>query len=85
MIEIKLKSFGVFSDFIGADFVVLTLETNITLVCLRKIIAEKFKFSENIKNLLDSSVFSNDSDILSDDYILSNKDVIYLLPPVSGG
>lgn len=88
MIKIKLKSFGIFGNFFGEDYF-LYLDDNLNLGLLRGIIILKLHESNfnvnNFKDLIRVSIFSNKNEILNDDYILKNNDVIYLLPPVSGG
>lgn len=85
MIKIKIKVFGVFSDYIGDDFFILEFDSNVELTFVKEFIGKNFFFSVNQLKLLESSVFSTENVILSDNYIINDNDIIYLLPPVSGG
>lgn len=86
MIKITIKMFGVFQDYFSDDVCVDVLNGT-SIFLLKKELVEKFRGSSfvNFEYILDKSVFSNDSNILADDYILMNNDIIYLLPPFSGG
>ncbi|HIH2763102.1 MAG TPA: MoaD/ThiS family protein [Candidatus Azoamicus sp.] len=86
MIKIKIKFFGVYKEIFGTE-INMNIKTNSTLTELKKIILENF-FDTKIaylKKTFDKSLFSNDENILTDDYIMKDNDVIYLLPPFSGG
>jgi len=77
---------GVFQEYFSKSLVVEVLEGT-TILELRKILIIKFddKSFSSFSYLIKNSVFSNNLNILSDNYILLENDNIYLLPPFSGG
>jgi len=87
MIKIKIKYFGIFSEYLK-EISYLNLKDKSRLSDLRIyliMLLEKQNIDKNILLLLNSAVFSNEDKILLDDYLLIDGDIIYLLPPVSGG
>lgn len=87
MLNVELKFLGVFSEFFGSVMTV-KLKDSSSLVDLKKFIIEYVRINSidpNLEILLNSSVFSNEHEILHESYVLKQLDVIYLLPPVSGG
>jgi len=84
--NIKLKIFGIFRDYLE-DEIEITINDNSSIYNLRSYI-----INEVLKNdlvflipVLNKSIFSNNEEILSDDYIIKFNDIICLLPPFSGG
>ena len=87
MIKVKVKYFGIFSEYFK-DISYVNLDNKAKLLDLRNhliVLASKYNIDKNIILLLNNAVFSNENEILFDDYILNDNDVIYFLPPVSGG
>ncbi|HFL8824144.1 MAG TPA: MoaD/ThiS family protein [Candidatus Azoamicus sp. OHIO1] len=87
MLNIRLRFFGVFSDYFKIDLSI-NLNNGANLNDLRNLISFEMQARNldfNFTSLLKSSVFSNEDEILADSYLLKSEDVIYLLPPVSGG
>ncbi len=85
VIKIKIKAYGIFGDYIGSDFFILEFNSNVNLIFVKQIIGKKFSFSVNDLKLLESSVFSTENVVLPDSHIINDNDIVYLLPPVSGG
>lgn len=85
MINITINMMGIFQEQFSKCLTInIPTKTNISM--LREILIKEYdKSFLNFNYLIRNSVFSNKHDILSDDYILSNNDDIYLLPPFSGG
>lgn len=86
MIKIKIKFFGIYKELFN-DEIDVCIKNNSTLNDLKNHLLDSL-FNEKInylKKTLDISLFSNDESILNDDYIIKNKEIIYLLPPFSGG
>lgn len=86
MIIVRINMFGIFQEYFS-DHVFLSVPKGATIFFLKKELVIKFSDTSfsNFSVILDRSVFSNTSIILSDDYILLDNDIIYLLPPFSGG
>jgi len=86
MININLKFYGVFNDYLGTN-INLIFEENIKLNMLKEYISKNILINDLyfLNETLDKSIFSNDTDILELDYTVKQNDVIYLLPPFSGG
>lgn len=86
MIDIKIKTFGIFSEILGNE-INFKIEKELKLKELRAIILKNF-FEKKINNLEDTfnkSVFSSEIEILKEDYIIKKNEILYLLPPFSGG
>lgn len=85
MINININMMGIFQEqFSKCLNINIPTETNISV--LREILIKEYdKSFLNFSYIIRNSVFSNKHNILSDDYMLSNNDDIYLLPPFSGG
>lgn len=86
MFYIKLKVFGIFNDYFNEE-IVIEFSNKISVNDLRKIITEQY-FINNLSflnNILSRSLFSYNNIILSDNDYLNSGDLVYLLPPFSGG
>lgn len=86
MIKIKIKFFGIYKEIFGTEINV-DVKKDSTLRDLKNHLLKSF-FNEKIdylKKTFDKSLFSNDEYILTDDYIIKNAEILYLLPPFSGG
>ena len=86
MFYIKLKVFGIFNDYFNEE-IVIECSNKISVNDLRKIITEQY-FINNLSflnNILSRSLFSYNNIILSDNDYLNSGDLVYLLPPFSGG
>lgn len=86
MIKIKIKNFGIYTEILGNE-IILNLEKNLTLSELKFYMIENIFHSkiDFLKETFTKSLFSNEENILTDDYIIKDNDTIYLLPPFSGG
>jgi len=86
MITIKLKFFGVFKDYLNSE-IDINLDDLSDLSSLKKFISDNLIITDInfLNDVLIRSVFSDGAVILSDNYILKQNDIIYLLPPFSGG
>jgi len=88
--KIKLELFGASRDFSDKDFLELNIEEKSSIKDLRKKIInyvdEKFQGNENFKKIIETSTFcSEDNNIVSDNYKISNDKKIGLIPPIGGG
>lgn len=86
MIKIKLKFCGVFKDFFNSE-IDMELSDVLNLIGFKSYISNTLVLSDIdfLNDVLNKSSFSDGSIILSDDYVLKYGDIIYLLPPFSGG
>ena len=88
--KIKLELFGASKDFSDKDFLELSIEEKSSIKDLRKKIInyvdEKFQGNENFKKIIETSTFcSEDNNIVSDNYKITNDKKIGLIPPIGGG
>ena len=88
--KIKLELFGASRDLSDKDFLELNIEEKSSIKDLRKKIInyvdEKFKGNENFKKIIETSTFcSEDNNIVSDSYKITNDKKIGLIPPIGGG
>ena len=86
----KLELYGASRDFSKESFIIFNLKEKSTIKELRvaiiKFIEEKFKDNENYKKIVNSSAFCSDKDdIISDNYKISNNEIIGIIPPIGGG
>ena len=86
----KLELYGASKDFSKESFIIFNLKEKSTIKELRvaiiKFIEEKFKDNENYKKIVNSSAFCSDKDdIISDNYKISNNEIIGIIPPIGGG
>lgn len=86
MIKIKIKFFGLFKEIFGPE-ITLDVKENSNLKEIKaQILNDIFENKiDHLKNTFNRSLFSNETEILHDDYILKNNDLLYILPPFSGG
>ena len=84
--NIKLQFYGIFNDYLS-DEIIINLNENSTIAILKDHIKNNILVNDLffLNTLLEKSIFSNNVEILSLDYVLKSNDNIYLLPPFSGG
>ena len=88
--KIKLELFGATKDLSDKDFLEFNIEEKISIKDLKKKIInyvnDKFKGNENIKKIIETSVFcSEDNNIVSDSYKITKDQKIGIIPPIGGG
>jgi len=88
--KIKLELFGATKDLSDKDFLEFNIEEKISIKDLRKKIInyvnDKFKGNENIKKIIETSVFcSEDNNIVSNNYKITKDQKIGIIPPIGGG
>ena len=88
--KIKVELFGAARDFSDHNFLELDLEQQSTIKDIRKKIIqyleEKFNGNENYKKIVNSSAFcSENNNIVSDNYKITNNEKISIIPPIGGG
>jgi len=88
--KIKLELFGASKDLSDKDFLEFNIEEKISIKDLKKKIInyvnDKFKGNENIKKIIETSVFcSEDNNIVPDSYKITKDQKIGIIPPIGGG
>ena len=87
--EIQLKLYGSSKILSDKDTLNIKLPNNSNVKNLRdvltKIISEKYSKS-NLENLPNTAAFFSEKDeVISDNYKLTNKEFISIIPPIGGG
>ena len=88
--KVKLELFGASRDFSNKSFLDFDVEENSTIKDIRKklinFLEKEFNGNENYKNIVNSSAFcSEDNNIVSDNYKITNNEKIGIIPPIGGG
>ena len=88
--KIKLELFGASKDLSDKEFLEFNLEEKSSIKELRKTIInyvdQNFKGNNNLKKIIETSAFcSEDNNIVSDNYKITNDKKIGLIPPIGGG
>ena len=88
--KIQIELFGASRDFSDQNFLEFDLKNNSTIKDIRKKIVEyldkNFRGNENLKKIVNSSVFcSENNNIISDNYKITNNEKIAIIPPIGGG
>ena len=80
--KIKVKLFAILRELVGEREITITVPTGITVNHLNDEILKKYPQLNSFSNKFVTSV---NCKVTSGDTIISSKDQIALLPPVSGG
>jgi len=80
--KIKVKLFAILRELVGEREITITVPTGITVNHLNDEILKKYP---QLKSFSNKFVTSVNCKVASGDTIISSKDEIALLPPVSGG
>ena len=87
--KIKLELFGASRDFSDKDHLELEVQDKASVDDLRseiiKYLDKNFKGNENFIKIVNSSVFSSNDNIISDNYKITNNEKIAIIPPIGGG
>lgn len=86
MNKIKLKMCGIFKDYLEEE-IIISFEKKKKINYIKLYLIENYFINELkfLEAVLNKSVFSSNKKILSEDHEIKNNDIIYLLPPFSGG
>jgi molybdopterin converting factor small subunit len=87
--EIQLKLYGSSKLLSDKETLLIELPANSNVEQLRnslsKIISEKYSKS-NLSNLpISAAFFSENDEVINDNYQLKNKELISIIPPIGGG
>lgn len=80
--KIKVKLFAILRELVGEREIIITVPTGTTVNKLNNEILKKYP---QLKSFSNKFVTSVNCKVTSGDTIISSKDEIALLPPVSGG
>ena len=80
--EIKVKLFAILRELVGESEITIIVPTGITVNHLNNEILKKYP---QLKSFSNKFVTSVNCKVTNGDTIISSKDEIALLPPVSGG
>lgn len=80
--KIKVRLFAILREIVGEREITITVPTGITVNHLNKEILKKYP---QLKSLNNKFVTSVNCKVTAGDTIITSKDEIALLPPVSGG
>ena len=88
--KVKIELFGASRDFSNHNSLDLNLNNNSTIKDIRNelinYLDEKFNGNEGYKKIVNSSAFcSEDNNIVSDNYKITNNEKIAIIPPIGGG
>jgi molybdopterin converting factor subunit 1 len=80
--KIKVRLFAILREMVGEREITITVPTGITVSYLNNEILKKYP---QLKSFGNKFVTSVNCKVTSEDTIITSKDKIALLPPVSGG
>ena len=88
--KVQIELFGASRDFSNQNSLHFDLDQNSTIKDLRKKLIDyldyNFNGNENYKKIVKSSAFcSEDNNIVSDNYKITNNEKIAIIPPIGGG
>lgn len=79
--QIKIISYGIAKDIVGTSLLDMDVPDGATVKDVRDRLLSKYPSFIKLKSLR----FAVNEDYQSDDYTLSGKDEVVIIPPVSGG
>ena len=87
--RVIIELFGASRDFSKQNSLELDLEYDSTIRDVRNKILDyldiNFNGNENFIKIVNSSVFSSNDNIISDNYKITNNEKIAIIPPIGGG
>ena len=88
--KVKIELFGASRDFSSHNSLDLNLNNNSTIKDIRNelinYLDEKFNGNDSYKKIVNSSAFcSENNNIVSDNYKITNNEKIAIIPPIGGG
>ena len=89
LMKVIIELFGASRDFSDQNSLELDIENNSSIKDVRKKILDylniNFKGNENFIKIVNSSAFCSNDNIISDNYKITNKEKIAIIPPIGGG
>ena len=87
--KVIIELFGASRDFSNQNLLELDVANDSTIKDVRNKILDylniNFKGNENFIKIVNSSVFSSNDNIVSDNYKITNNEKIAIIPPIGGG
>ena len=87
--KVIIELFGASRDFSDQNLLELDIENDSTIKDVRNKILNyldiNFKGNENFIKIVKSSVFCSNDNIISDNYKITNNEIIGIIPPIGGG
>ena len=87
--KVIIELFGASRDFSDQNLLELDIKNDSTIKDVRNKILNyldiNFKGNENFIKIVNSSVFSSNDNIVSDNYKITNNEKIAIIPPIGGG
>ena len=88
--KVKIELFGATRDFSDQNILELTLNNNSTIKDTRieiiKYLEENFDGNKDFIRIVNTSAFSTENNnIVSDNYKITNNEKIAIIPPIGGG
>ena len=88
--KIEIELFGASRDFSNQNSLKFDVSENSTIKDIKKKILDyldkNFNGNENYKKIVNSSAFcSEENNIVSDNYKITNNEKISIIPPIGGG
>ena len=88
--KIKIELYGASRDFSNQSYLDFEVDKSSTIKDIRNklidYLDEKFSGNENYKKIVHTSAFcSEDNNIVSDNYKITNNEKIAIIPPIGGG
>ena len=88
--KVKIESFGAARDFSDQNILELTLNNDSTIKDTRieiiKYLEENFDGNKDFIRIVNTSAFSSENNnIVSDNYKITNNEKIAIIPPIGGG
>src|SRR6056300_439516 len=79
--KVQIELFGASREFSNQNYLEFDIENDSTIKDIRK----NFNGNENFIKIVNSSVFSSNDNIISDNYKITNNEKIAIIPPIGGG
>ena len=87
--KVVIELFGASRDFSDKNSIEFDIKNNSTIKDLREEILDyldlHFKGNKNFIKIVNSSAFCSNDSIISDNYKITNKEKIAIIPPIGGG
>ena len=87
--KVVIELFGASRDFSDKNSIEFDIKNNSTIKDVREEILDyldlNFKGNKNFIKIVNSSAFSSNDNIISDNYKITNNEKIAIIPPIGGG
>ena len=87
--KVQIELFGASREFSNQNYLEFDIENDSTIKDVRNKILNyldiNFKGNKNFIKIVNSSAFSSNDNIISDNYKITNNEKIGIIPPIGGG